>query len=101
MHLELLYCPFGMECEFPNPFTKQLSLTSLEKVLSNRKNETKVAEFERKRQRKRVVMTRGVLSVSVISAVNLPAMDITGKSDPYVVLKMMKTKMRNRTRVNL
>ncbi|XP_026663821.2 synaptotagmin-5-like [Phoenix dactylifera] len=99
VYLELLYCPFGTEREFPNPFAKQLSLTSLEKVLANGANGTKVADFERARQRKRVGMARGVLSVSVISAVNLPAMDITGKSDPYVVLKMMKTEMRNRTRV--
>ncbi|XP_073106873.1 synaptotagmin-5-like isoform X2 [Elaeis guineensis] len=100
VHLELLYCPFGMESKFSNPFAKQLSLTSLERVLANGANATKVADFERTtRQRKRVVMMRGVLSVSVISAANLPAMDITGKSDPYVVLKLMKTEMRNRTRV--
>ncbi|KAG1327896.1 Synaptotagmin-5 [Cocos nucifera] len=100
VHLELLYCPFGVESKFPNPFAKQLSLTSLEKVLANGTNATKVTDFERTtRQRKRIVMMRGVLSVSVISAANLPAMDITGKSDPYVVVKMMKTEMRNRTRV--
>ena len=32
------------------------------------------------------VTTRGLLSVTVISAQDLPALDFIGKSDPYVVL---------------
>ncbi|XVE98410.1 hypothetical protein REPUB_Repub03eG0104200 [Reevesia pubescens] len=54
VHLELLYCPFGMENGFTNPFSSNFSMTSLEKVLKNGangtyaiQNETEVAQKKR------------------------------------------------------
>jgi len=35
----------------------------------------------------------------VISAEDLPAVDLMGKADPYVVLTMKKSDIRNKTRV--
>ncbi|XP_073013285.1 synaptotagmin-5-like isoform X1 [Typha latifolia] len=100
VHLELLYCPYGTEDEFSNPFAKQFSMTSLEKTISNRENGNGVTNIDRlsSRKRKEVIM-RGVLSVTVISAQDLPAMDINGKSDPYVVINMKKMKTKAKTRV--
>lgn len=100
VHLELLYCPFGMENGFKNPFGNQNPMTSLEKVLKTEANDTEVADIDRTIARKKEVITRGVLSVTVISAEDLPAMDVMGKSDPYVVLHMKKTGRRNQTRVD-
>ncbi|XP_038973286.1 synaptotagmin-5-like [Phoenix dactylifera] len=100
VHLELVYFPFGMENELSNPFSSQFHLTSLERTLKSGINGTEVTDFDRtSMHRKREVIMRGVLSVTVLSAVDLPAMDIMGKSDTYVVLKMMKTRTRNKTRV--
>ncbi|XP_038985513.1 synaptotagmin-5-like isoform X2 [Phoenix dactylifera] len=100
VHLELLYCPFGMENEFSNPFASQnFSMTSLEKVLKSGVNGTEAAEIDRTTLRKKDVIMRGVLSVTVISAEDLPAMDVMGKADPFVVLSMKKLKTKNKTRV--
>lgn len=100
MHLELLYCPFGMENGFTNPFAPNFSMTSLEKVLKSGANGTEAIEHEKDvSQKKREVIIRGVLSVTVISAENLPAVDLMGKADPYVVLTMKKSETRNKTRV--
>lgn len=45
-------------------------------------------------------MIRGVLSITVIRAENLLPIDYQGKSDPYVVLYMMKQKrIRKKTSV--
>ncbi|KAK6945161.1 C2 domain [Dillenia turbinata] len=97
VHLELLYCPFGMENGFTNPFARSYTLTSLEKVL---KNGVDIVENGKEAaKKKREVIVRGVLSVTVISAEDLPAMDLMGKADPFVVLIMKKTDMRNKTRV--
>lgn len=102
MHLELLYCPFGMENGFTNPFASDSSMTSLESVLKNRVNGTETTENEQAvTQKRREVIIRGVLSVTVISAEDLPATDLVGKSDPYVVLSMKKSEMKNKTRVRL
>ncbi|XP_024033425.1 synaptotagmin-4 isoform X2 [Citrus sinensis] len=107
VHLELLYCPFGMENVFTNPFAPNFSMTSLEKVLTNGEkalksgaNGTEAIELEKDAsQKRREVIIRGVLSVTVILAENLPASDLMGKADPYVVLTMKKSETRNKTRV--
>ncbi|KAJ0752029.1 putative C2 domain, synaptotagmin-like mitochondrial-lipid-binding domain, C2 domain superfamily [Helianthus annuus] len=94
VHLELLYCPYGMDNTFTNPFTSDFSMTSLEKVLKT--GEVEDGDLVNK---KRTVIIRGVLSVTVISAEDLPSTDLLGKTDPFVVLTMKKTGMKNSTRV--
>ncbi|XP_068464400.1 synaptotagmin-5-like [Phaseolus vulgaris] len=100
VHLELLYCPYGMENSFTNPFAPNYSMTSLEKVL---KNATKGMESNGNENaatpKKKEVIIRGVLSVTVISAEDLPATDFMGKSDPFVVLTLKKAETKNKTRV--
>ncbi|KAK8940118.1 Synaptotagmin-5 [Platanthera guangdongensis] len=97
VHLELLYCPYGME----NPFAVQkFAMTSLEKALksgTNGSNGSNVADTST--HKKKDVIVRGVLSVTVISAEDLPVMDVMGKSDPFVVLTLKKTEAKNKTRV--
>ncbi|XP_059658170.1 synaptotagmin-4-like isoform X2 [Cornus florida] len=51
------------------------------------------------KQMRRDAILRGVLSLTVMCAEDLPAVDLMGKADPYVVLTMKKSKQRNRTRV--
>ncbi|KAM0854378.1 hypothetical protein ACQ4PT_050458 [Festuca glaucescens] len=92
VHLELLYYPFGKQEGVSNPFASQIQLTSLEKVLKTESNGFNV------NQRKNVIM-RGVLSVTVISAEDLPAMDVMGKADPFVVLYLKKGETKKKTRV--
>ncbi|KAE8687104.1 Synaptotagmin-4 [Hibiscus syriacus] len=101
VHLELLYCPFGMENSFKNPFSSDISMTSLERVLKNGgANGTYDIENEKAdTHKKREAIIRGVLSVTVISAEDLPIVDLMGKADPYAVLTMKKSEARNRTRV--
>lgn len=100
MHLELLYCPFGMENGFVNPFIPNSSMTSLEKVLRNGMNGADATENEKEvTQKRREVIIRGVLSVTIISAEDLPPVDLMGKADPYVVLTLKKSETRNKTRV--
>lgn len=75
-------------------------MTSLEKVFKSGVNGTESHENEKAAiQKKREVIIRGVLSVTVISAEDLPAVDLMGKADPYVVLTMKKSDIRNKTRV--
>ncbi|XP_066398160.1 synaptotagmin-5-like isoform X1 [Miscanthus floridulus] len=92
VHLELLYYPYAKHEGVPNPFANQIQLTSLEKVLKTESNGYDV------NQRKNVIM-RGVLSVTVISAEDLPPMDIGGKADPFVVLYLKKGETKKKTRV--
>ncbi|CAD6216916.1 unnamed protein product [Miscanthus lutarioriparius] len=92
VHLELLYYPYAKHEGVPNPFASQIQLTSLEKVLKTESNGYDV------NQRKNVI-TRGVLSVTVISAEDLPPMDIGGKADPFVVLYLKKGETKRKTRV--
>ncbi|CAK9326549.1 unnamed protein product [Citrullus colocynthis] len=100
VHLELLYCPFGVENGFTNPFASDFSMTSLESVLKNRANGMEATESEQAvAQKRKEVIIRGVLSITVLSAEDLPATDLVGKSDPYVVLTMKKSGMKNKTRV--
>ncbi|XP_062148392.1 synaptotagmin-5-like [Alnus glutinosa] len=100
VHLELLYCPSGMENGFTNPFAPNVSLTSLEKFLNSGVNGTEALGNEKAViQKKKEVIVRGVFSVTVISAEELPAVDLMGKADPYVVLTLKKSETRNKTRV--
>ncbi|KAI9117715.1 hypothetical protein K1719_011881 [Acacia pycnantha] len=100
VHLELLYYPFGMETVFTNPFVRNDPLTSLEKVLKSSANGIECTENGNAvTQKKKDVIIRGVLSVTVISAEDLPAADFMGKSDPYVVLIMKKSELKCRSRV--
>ncbi|KAL7164184.1 hypothetical protein ACSBR2_040156 [Camellia fascicularis] len=100
VHLELLYCPFGTESAFRNPFNPDFQLTELEKILKTGIDQTEAADIAKSGvQKKRNVILRGVLSVTVISAENLPSVDIMGKSDPYVVLIMKKSEQKSKTRV--
>ncbi|XP_042419297.1 synaptotagmin-5-like isoform X1 [Zingiber officinale] len=101
VHLELLYCPFGTESQFSNPFANQkYSMTSLEKVLKSSTNGADAESIERTaNQKKKEVIVRGVLSVTIISGEDLPAMDVMGKADPFVVIRMKKSETKNKTRV--
>ena len=75
-------------------------MTSLERVLKSGANGTDAIENEKAvTQKKKEVIIRGVLSVTVICAENLPVVDLMGKAHPYVVLKMKKSEARNKTRV--
>ncbi|KAJ0799972.1 putative protein kinase RLK-Pelle-CrRLK1L-1 family [Helianthus annuus] len=94
VHLELLYCPYDVESGFTNPFTSNYTTTSLEKVLKS--GDTENSELGNK---KRTVIIRGMLSITVISAEDLPPTDLLGKADPFVVLTMKKNGMKNSTRV--
>lgn len=99
MHLELLYCPFGTENQILNPFQTLVPLTSVERVLKA-DTEEDASDIERKAAEKRhEIILRGVLSVTVVSAENLPVMDLTGKSDPYVVVTLKKAGTKMKTRV--
>ncbi|XP_027368963.1 synaptotagmin-5-like isoform X1 [Abrus precatorius] len=100
VHLELLYCPFGMENSFTNPFAPNYSMTSLEKVLKSATNGIDSNGNENAvTQKRKEVIIRGVLSVTVISAEDLPATDFMGKSDPFVILTLKKAETKNKTRV--
>ncbi|KAL4180153.1 hypothetical protein AMTRI_Chr13g123800 [Amborella trichopoda] len=103
VHLELLYIPFGMANGFTNPFAKAMfSMTSLEKAMKSGTDGNENTDLEKKAtslQRKRDVIVRGVLSVTVIGAEDLPQMDLMGKADPYVVLHMKKADIKYKTRV--
>lgn len=100
MHLELLYCPYGTDGNIVNPFNHDFSLTSLEKAMKIEK----VTEAELRKistQKKKEMFIRGVLSVTVISAEDLPVVDFMGKADPFVVLIMKKSEAKQKTRVRL
>ncbi|CAL0330470.1 unnamed protein product [Lupinus luteus] len=100
VHLELLYYPFGMENNFTNPFAPNYSMTSLEKVLKSSNNGIESNGNENgSTQKKKEAIIRGVLSITVISGEDLPATDLMGKSDPFVVLTLKKAGTKNHTRV--
>ncbi|CAA6661455.1 unnamed protein product [Spirodela intermedia] len=101
VHLELLYFPNGMDSGFSNPFApRTFSMTSLEKALKNEANGIDDTTSDgASNHRKKDVIIRGVLSVTVLSAEDLPATDLIGKADPYVVLQMKKAETKNKTRV--
>ncbi|KAI5673331.1 hypothetical protein M9H77_13695 [Catharanthus roseus] len=99
VHLELLYCPLGTESVFMNPFNPDFRLTVLEKALKYGDGVDSADIAKVALQRKKDVIIRGVLSVTVISAEDLPAADLMGKSDPFVVVTMKKSEQKNKTRV--
>lgn len=98
--MELLYCPLGKESVFMNPFNPDFRLTDLEKALKYGDGVDSSEAAKVALQRKKDVIIRGVLSVTVISAEDLPATDLMGKSDPFVVVIMKKSEQKNKTRVN-
>ncbi|KAL3353009.1 hypothetical protein AABB24_020812 [Solanum stoloniferum] len=99
VHLELLYCPNGMNNGLSNPFSQNESMTSLERVLKNSAEGKEASPNGSEINNRREVIVRGVLSVTVVSADDLPPADIGGKADPYVVLIMKKAQIKNKTRV--
>uniref|UniRef100_A0A7N0VMC2 Uncharacterized protein n=1 Tax=Kalanchoe fedtschenkoi TaxID=63787 RepID=A0A7N0VMC2_KALFE len=99
VHLELLYCPFGTESELLNLFSSNISLTSLEKAMNVGGGEESGSLGNIASQKKKDVIVRGVLSVTVVSAEDLPPVDLNGKADPYVILIMKKSNTRHKTRV--
>ncbi|KAK6151710.1 hypothetical protein DH2020_014345 [Rehmannia glutinosa] len=100
VHLELLYYPNGMENELTNPFAQNSSMTSLEKVFKNGGEAKDLVENGGEGNKRREVIVRGVLTVTVISADDLAPADLVGgKADPYVVLTLKKSESKNKTRV--
>ncbi|CAN4103565.1 unnamed protein product [Withania somnifera] len=99
VHLELLYCPYGMKNEFTNPFSNNVSMTTLERVLKSGSEGKEAAQNGGEINRRKDVIVRGVLSVTVISAEDLAPTDLMGKADPYVIVSMKKTETKNKTRV--
>ena len=101
MHLELLYYPFGTDTgRHKNPFNPDYALTSVEKVLKTAPTGSEDAGSRKPSSpKKRDTIVRGVLSVTVIAAEDLPAVDYMGKADPYVVLIMKKSETKVKTRV--
>ncbi|KAI4376692.1 hypothetical protein MLD38_014426 [Melastoma candidum] len=47
VHLELLYCPYAMESSFTDPFKREVTMTSLEKVLKSGVNGVEVIDSAR------------------------------------------------------
>lgn len=91
-----------MDNGFVNPFTPDFSMTSLEKVLKSGMNGTEATENQKEAtQKRKEVIIRGVLSVTIISAEDLPPVDLIGKADPYVVLTLKKSGTKNKTRVRV
>ncbi|KAG6413785.1 hypothetical protein SASPL_126500 [Salvia splendens] len=100
VHLEVLYCPNGMQSGLINPFAQKYSMTSLEKVFKNGADGgSNMNGNGGEGNNGRDVIIRGVLSVTIISAEDLAPADLMGKADPYVVLTMKKTESKNKTRV--
>ncbi|GER51703.1 calcium-dependent lipid-binding family protein [Striga asiatica] len=101
VHLELLYCPLNSESKFKNPFDPDFRLTSLEKALKQVTEDgvdNPCPDLPKSNSMRSDVITRGVLSVTVVSGEDLPATDFMGKSDPFVVLLMKKAGQKNKTR---
>ncbi|EOA20293.1 hypothetical protein CARUB_v10000601mg [Capsella rubella] len=98
VQLELLYSPLGKDGGLKNPFNPDYSLTILEKVLKP-ESEDSDATDAKKAQKKKDVIVRGVLSVTVVAAEDLPAVDVMGKADPFVVITLKKSEAKSKTRV--
>ncbi|XP_047342520.1 synaptotagmin-4-like [Impatiens glandulifera] len=100
VHLELLYCPIGTESIFASPYDPDFRLTALEKALKTGLDGGDTSDGVRTSGLKRKdVIARGVLSVTVISADDLPSVDLMGKSDPFVILITKKSEQKYKTRV--
>lgn len=100
MHLELLYYPLDAVGEFYTHFDPDYRLTTVEKLFKHNINGVDSTDPSKSASETRKdVIIRGVLSVKVISAENLPSTDLIGKSDPFVELTMKKSEQKDRTRV--
>ncbi|XP_031279710.1 synaptotagmin-4-like [Pistacia vera] len=99
VQLELLYCPFGTESSYKNPFSAEFSMTALEKSFKTPGTATETVDLQTAIQKKKEVIVRGVLSIVVLSAENLPKLDLIGKADPFVVLILKKSGAKAKTRV--
>ncbi|CAF1882731.1 BnaCnng20110D [Brassica napus] len=100
VQLELLYCPLGKESGFKNPFNPNYSLTILEKVLKPESEDSDATDVKSSQSpNKTDVIVRGVLSVTVVAAEDLPAVDFMGKADPFVVITLKKSEAKSKTRV--
>ncbi|KAL5190020.1 Synaptotagmin-4 [Glycine soja] len=100
VHVELSYTAH-LESKAPlrTPFDRDFSLTTFEKTLKSGTGAAEADDLIGSRRRNNVI-ARGVLSVTVISAEDLPAVDLMGKADPFVVLMLKKTeKKKLKTRV--
>ncbi|KAK3211879.1 hypothetical protein Dsin_016585 [Dipteronia sinensis] len=95
VHLELLYIPYGTESCFKNPFSSNVTMTTLEKTLNTENGDTEKTATQKKID----AIVRGVLSVTVIAAEELPKVDLMGKADPFVVLTLKKSGAKQKTRV--
>ncbi|GAB2250194.1 hypothetical protein Droror1_Dr00013553 [Drosera rotundifolia] len=72
----------------------------IERVMKYEADDSGTLKIEKKNeQMRREVILRGVLSVTVVSAEGLPALDFLGKSNPYVVIMMKKLGTKVKTRV--
>lgn len=101
MHLELLYCPNGTQNGFTNPFAENYSVTALERVFKSGADVGNDPMGNGDEGKRREVIVRGVLTVTVISADDLAPADLVGgKADPYVVLTLKKSESKNKTRVS-
>lgn len=100
VHLEILYYPLNASSELYNPFDPDYRLTTMEKVFKHANDTVDSTDsLKSTSQMKRDVIIRGVLSVTVISAENLPATDLIGKCDPFVTLTLKKSEQKEKTRV--
>ncbi|KAL8498765.1 hypothetical protein ACS0TY_021911 [Phlomoides rotata] len=100
VHLELLYYPLNAESEFYTQFDPDYRLTTMEKIFIHNIDGVDSSDPAKSAsEMKKDVIIRGVLSVTVISAENLPATDLIGKSDPFVELTMKKSEQKDKTRV--
>ncbi|KAG7554880.1 C2 domain [Arabidopsis suecica] len=100
VQLELLYCPLGKEGGLKNPFNPDYSLTILEKVLKPESEDSDATDVKKPpSSKKKDVIVRGVLSVTVVAAEDLPAVDFMGKADAFVVITLKKSESKSKTRV--
>ncbi|KAH9299569.1 hypothetical protein KI387_031251, partial [Taxus chinensis] len=98
VHIELKYLPFGLENELTNS-CKRNEMT-LEKAFSMSTNGQAISSLEYKYSSKRRRIVRGVLSVTIKCAENLMAVHLLSNvADPFVILKMKKSKAVKKTKV--
>ncbi|GJX76698.1 putative retrotransposon protein [Tanacetum coccineum] len=73
VHLELNYCPFGTERGFLNSFDSDFILNGLEKALNSGISENDVDPAKLAVQKRKEVIRRGVLSVTLVPKILLRA----------------------------
>ncbi|KAG8656841.1 hypothetical protein MANES_03G013200v8 [Manihot esculenta] len=95
VHLELLYCPYGTKSRSKSAFSPDIELDKGIKAGTNEANDNAPTISTSQK----AVSTRGVLTVIVVAAENLPVVDLMGKADPFVVLKMKKSDKKVKTKV--